>query len=111
MKLEDFRVAEVPSICYYIPNFVSEADESLLIHNIQKISPLRWTQLKNRRLLNLGGIPTQKGMIAEEIPSFLQTYLDKINELSVFEDCKANHILLNEYKPGQVSNMNIIIMY
>ncbi|KAG8040516.1 hypothetical protein G9C98_002512 [Cotesia typhae] len=28
----------------------------------------KWTQLSNRRLQNWGGIPHQKGMVAEEIP-------------------------------------------
>lgn len=59
--------------------------------------------MKNRRLLNVGGIPTQKGMIAEDIPSYLQGYLDRVNDLRMFGDVKANHILLNEYLAGQVT--------
>jgi alkylated DNA repair protein alkB homolog 6 len=54
-------------------------------------------------LINVGGVPTQKGMISEEIPGYLQGYIDKVNELGVFGDVKANHILLNEYMAGQVS--------
>jgi alkylated DNA repair protein alkB family protein 6 len=62
----------------------------------------RWTQLAHRRLINVGGVPTSKGMIAEEIPKYLQAYVDKINELKIFGDeIKANHILLNEYERGQ----------
>lgn len=102
MNYENFAVRNIPPTCFYIPNFISEAEEALLTHNINKISTVRWTQLKNRRLLNLGGVPTQKGMIAEEIPGFLQDCLDRINELNVFGEARANHILLNEYKPGQV---------
>ena len=100
-ELENFKVETVPSTCYYIPDFILESEENFLIHNIAKTSNVRWTQLKNRRLLNIGGVPTQKGMIAEEIPGYLQTYLDKVNELRVFGDVKANHILLNEYRAGQ----------
>lgn len=40
-------------------------------------------------------------MVAEEIPAYLQAYLHKVNDLQIFGDAKANHILLNEYKPGQ----------
>lgn len=101
MELEKFLVKDVPSTCFYIPEFITEAEENLLIHNIAKTSAVRWTQLKNRRLMNFGGVPTQKGMIAEEIPVYLQTYLDKVNELKIFGDAKANHILLNEYRAGQ----------
>lgn len=42
-------------------------------------------------------------MLAEEIPPYLQTYLDKVNDLQIFGDAKANHILLNEYKPGKLN--------
>lgn len=40
-------------------------------------------------------------MIAETIPDFLQAYVDKINQLNIFGDIQANHILLNEYSKGQ----------
>lgn len=42
-------------------------------------------------------------MIAETIPSWLQNYVDRINQLNgVFEDGKkANHVLVNEYLSGQ----------
>lgn len=55
----------------------------------------------NRRLLNYGGIPHPKGMISEEIPEWLQIYIDKINNMGLFDDKKANHVLVNEYLPGQ----------
>lgn len=101
LNLVKFIVKSVPATCFYVPEFITEAEENLLIHNIEKTSALRWTQLKNRRLINYGGIPTQKGMIAEEIPAYLQAYLKKVNDLKVFGDVSANHILLNEYKAGQ----------
>lgn len=72
-----------------------------MISQIVKTPQPRWTQLTGRRLLNIGGVPHQKGMLSEEIPTYLQNYLDKVNELKIFEDKLANHILLNEYKPGQ----------
>lgn len=53
------------------------------------------------RLINCGGVPTQKGMIAEEMPAYLQVYVDKVNSLGIFGETKANHILLNEYRAGQ----------
>lgn len=101
MEYEKFLVKNVPSTCYYIPDFISESEEKLLLHNILKTSAVRWTQLKNRRLINYGGVPTQKGMIAEEIPDYLRRYLQLVNQLEIFGDAKANHILLNEYRAGQ----------
>lgn len=40
-------------------------------------------------------------MIAESIPGWLQLYVDKINNLGVLGDHKANHVLVNEYLSGQ----------
>lgn len=40
-------------------------------------------------------------MIAETIPSWLQLYVDKINNLGILGDHKANHVLVNEYLSGQ----------
>ena len=55
-----------------------------------------------RQLQNWGGLPKEKGMIAEPIPSWLQDQIDKIQDLGVFSTGqKPNHILINEYKPGQ----------
>lgn len=40
-------------------------------------------------------------MIAETIPAWLQLYVNKINNLGVLGDKKANHVLVNEYLSGQ----------
>ena len=43
-----------------------------------------------------------QGMIAEVIPPWLQAVVDSVNSLGIFPDGRhANHVLLNEYKPGQ----------
>jgi len=44
----------------------------------------------------------KNGMISEKIPDWLQkSAVDKVNSLSVFGGKNANHVLLNEYKPGE----------
>lgn len=40
-------------------------------------------------------------MIAETIPTWLQTYVDKINNLGILGDRRVNHVLVNEYLSGQ----------
>ena len=42
-----------------------------------------------------------QGMIKEAIPDWLQKYVDRVNELQTLAGHPANHVLLNEYKPGQ----------
>lgn len=40
-------------------------------------------------------------MIAETIPPWLQLFMDKINNLGILGERKANHVLVNEYLSGQ----------
>ncbi|EDS36865.1 calpain, partial [Culex quinquefasciatus] len=88
---------------YCIPNFITPQEECLILSTVEKTPKPRWTQLAHRRLINFGGLPHPKGMIAEEIPSWLLTYVERVNQLNgVFEENrKANHVLVNEYLPGE----------
>ncbi|XP_053630212.1 alpha-ketoglutarate-dependent dioxygenase alkB homolog 6 isoform X2 [Cherax quadricarinatus] len=61
----------------------------------------KWKELAHRRLQNWGGLPHPKGMVEEPIPSWLQEQMDKITTLRAFEDKIPNHVLVNEYLPGQ----------
>ena len=40
-------------------------------------------------------------MIQETIPDWLDKYCTKLADLQLFGSYKPNHILVNEYKPGQ----------
>ncbi|EDW11052.1 hypothetical protein AWZ03_006904 [Drosophila navojoa] len=101
MDFTDFEVRKCPPTVMYIPNFITSDQESSILSHIERTPKPRWTQLLNRRLVNYGGIPHPNGMIAEEIPEWLQSYVDKVNNLGIFESQKANHVLVNEYLPGQ----------
>nr|XP_054758427.1 alpha-ketoglutarate-dependent dioxygenase alkB homolog 6-like isoform X2 [Lytechinus pictus] len=71
------------------------------VKNVYTAPKPKWTQLSNRRLQNWGGLPHPKGMIAEEVPKWLDVYANKIAELGVFGDHIPNHVLVNEYQSGQ----------
>ncbi|ALC38614.1 CG6144 [Drosophila busckii] len=101
MDFTDFEVRKCPPTVFYIPNFLTSDQEQSILSHIERTPKPRWTQLLNRRLINYGGVPHPNGMIAEEIPEWLQNYVDKVNNLGVFESQKANHVLVNEYLPGQ----------
>lgn len=101
-NFEQHRVLNCPDTAYYIPNFISESEEEYLLEKVNDAPKPKWVQLKNRRLQNWGGIPNgTKGMLAEPIPSWLDTYCDKLANLGLFEQFKPNHILVNEYLAGQ----------
>ncbi|CAH2084380.1 unnamed protein product [Euphydryas editha] len=100
-SIQQYRVATVDPTAYYVTEFITPEEEKHILSNIYAAPKPKWTQLSNRRLQNWGGIPHNKGMIAEEIPKWLQTYLDKIHSLNLMNGNKPNHVLVNEYLPEQ----------
>lgn len=100
-ELKSFVVSGAPSTAYYIPDFISEDEESLLLQQVYAAPKPKWTQLSGRRLQNWGGLPHPKGMLAERIPDWLQAHCDKISLLGAFGGAMANHVLVNEYKAGE----------
>ncbi|XP_011178335.1 alpha-ketoglutarate-dependent dioxygenase alkB homolog 6 [Zeugodacus cucurbitae] len=101
MDFSEFEIPECPSSAIYIPNFITSEEEKQILSQISRTPKPKWTQLLNRRLINYGGVPHPNGMIAEEIPDWLQVYMEKINNLNILRSRKANHVLVNEYLPGQ----------
>ena len=87
----------LPPSFYYIPDFISEAEETNLLRQIEnsptprfvqraamsKTTSNRWTQLANRRLQNWGGVPHPKGMLAEPLPSWLSPLVSRVAEVEV----------------------------
>ncbi|XP_033329338.2 putative RNA/DNA demethylase ALKBH6 [Megalopta genalis] len=95
-------VPEVPNLAIYIPNFINKEEELEILKHVKNAPLPKWTQLSHRRLQNWGGIPHPKGMIAEDIPGWLQKYINKVSSHDIFETNKLpNHVLINEYLPGQ----------
>ena len=96
----------------YVTNFLSESDEVTVLHNIYADRSLKWIQLRNRRLVNIGGRPDANGMIVEPSPSWAVGPTSQI-QIAVESlridgwDCKfgvvpakINHLLINEYLSG-----------
>ncbi|KAG1740675.1 hypothetical protein EDB19DRAFT_1895332 [Suillus lakei] len=76
------------SAVYYIPNFISEDEEQYLLRKIEDSPKQKWKTLNNRRL-QLWGDPDVLG---------------RLRSLGAFNQSPhkgPNHIILNEYHPGQ----------
>ncbi|KAK7080644.1 Alpha-ketoglutarate-dependent dioxygenase alkB 6 [Halocaridina rubra] len=101
MDLMTYKISHAPANAYYIPNFITEDEEKSIMNNIYAAPKPKWKELAHRRLQNWGGLPHPKGMVAEAIPQWLQQQMDKISALHVFGEKKPNHVLVNEYLPGQ----------
>lgn len=99
--LSSYLVKTCPKTVYYIPNYITEQEESDLLKNIYSVPKPKWTCLKNRRLQDWGGVPHEKGMIQETIPTWLWDYMNKVSNLKIYGNKIANHVLVNEYLPGQ----------
>lgn len=52
-------------------------------------------------LYSAGGLPHPRGMVPERLPPWLQRYVDKVSDLSLFGGLPANHVLVNQYLPGE----------
>jgi len=58
-----------------------------------------------------GGLPHEKGMVPEEIPAWLKQHCESLSHLSISDPATGstsllfpkapNHVLINEYLPGQ----------
>ncbi|KAH9542173.1 hypothetical protein CY35_14G102600 [Sphagnum magellanicum] len=98
--LRPFSVGSLPSI-YYIPDFVSPAEQSHLLHQVNGAPMTKWKMLKNRRLQNWGGVVHEKGLLAQVLPPWLITVTQRIAKETTLFPAPINHVLVNEYLPGQ----------
>ncbi|KAF6287474.1 alkB-like protein 6 [Rhinolophus ferrumequinum] len=75
--------------------------EAFRVEQVFNAPKPKWTQLSGRKLQNWGGLPHPRGMVPERLPLWLQRYVDKVSDLSLFGGLPANHVLVNQYLPGE----------
>lgn len=96
-----FFYLQLKPTAYYLCDFISEVDEKALLTNVYAAPKPKWTQLSHRRLQNWGGIPHQRGMIAESLPPWLDGLTGRVHALRMMGGRTPNHVLVNEYCCGQ----------
>ncbi|KAK6137808.1 hypothetical protein DH2020_028449 [Rehmannia glutinosa] len=96
----EFIVGSVPTV-FYIPDYVTAAEEDQLLNNIYQAPISKWKSLKNRRLQNWGGVVHEKGLLAQDLPPWLKKVTCRIYEESRLFPSAINHVLINEYLPDQ----------
>ncbi|CAJ0937312.1 unnamed protein product, partial [Mesorhabditis belari] len=100
-SLLQYHQAKAPPSIYYIPEFITEHDEEVLLKEVYQAPKPKWEVLSNRRLLNYGGIVGKKGLIPmNDFPTELTKTIRMIDKLQAFPST-PNHCLVNEYTPGQ----------
>uniref|UniRef100_A0A0N5BYI8 Fe2OG dioxygenase domain-containing protein n=1 Tax=Strongyloides papillosus TaxID=174720 RepID=A0A0N5BYI8_STREA len=105
MDANNYLVENCPGTIRYIPNFITDEEEEYLLHLINNAPLPKWDYLSHRRLQMYGGIINKnKVLIPDEgFPQGLNYVIDKIMSVkNGFEiNKRPNHLLVNEYLPGQ----------
>jgi len=113
-SLEDARIKALPFGAFYISNFISEAEEETLLSKIETAPKARWKQLSKRRLQTWPSDLIKNTLLESPLPRWLaEPIIGRILAcpLSPSETNKhifsnsphgaPNHVLVNEYLPGQ----------
>ncbi|GIJ84371.1 hypothetical protein Asppvi_003214 [Aspergillus pseudoviridinutans] len=106
-SLEAARIKSLPDDAFYIADFITEEEEELLLQKITTAPLPRWTQLSHRRLQTWpSALTTTNTLIASPLPSWLVSPIihPRLNSLGIFAGAPhgaPNHVLVNEYCPGQ----------
>ncbi|KAJ5179332.1 Oxoglutarate/iron-dependent dioxygenase [Penicillium capsulatum] len=105
--LDAARIVALPHDAFYISNFISEEEEVWLLQKVASAPLPRWTQLSHRRLQTWpSALTANNTLIAEPLPEWLVSPIIKprFGRLGIFNnapDQAPNHVLVNEYLPGQ----------
>ncbi|RFU27402.1 hypothetical protein B7463_g8934, partial [Scytalidium lignicola] len=114
-SLEEVEIRSLPSVAYYVADFLTPEEEVTLLRKIATAPKPRWTQLKNRRLQvwpsdlakgnTLLDAPLPQWLIDPIISRLRSLPISKAdNSRNIFTDSPhqtPNHVLINEYLPGQ----------
>ncbi|XP_052723107.1 uncharacterized protein LOC108345894 isoform X2 [Vigna angularis] len=108
-NLGRYKVGSLPTL-FYVPDFITDSDQSLLLNNIYEAPASKWKMLKNRRLQNWGGVVHEKGLLPQvyekkwhtrKVPPWLTNLTQKIYDESGLFPSAMNHVLINEYQHNQ----------
>ncbi|GES60848.1 calpain [Aspergillus terreus] len=105
--LETARIRSLPEDAFYIADFITEEEEDLLLQKITTAPLPRWTHLSRRRLQTWpSALSKSNTLIDSPLPAWLVSpiIIPRFDALGIFADAPhgaPNHVLINEYRPGQ----------
>ncbi|KAL3915821.1 MAG: hypothetical protein SGPRY_007067 [Prymnesium sp.] len=87
----------------HVGGWLSEEEEMELLDCVDNSPTHSWTQLRGRRLQQYGGTPLpSEPMKVEALPAWISSVVARVVDAGVFPpSLPPNHVLLNEYLPGQ----------
>ncbi|WEW55328.1 hypothetical protein PRK78_000757 [Emydomyces testavorans] len=106
VKSKQHRIKLLPESAYYIPEFITPEEEEQLLNKITSVPLPRWTHLSRRRLQTWPSALTKSDTLLESpLPDWLiSPVVTRFKILDVFSASPhraPNHVLINEYQPGQ----------
>ncbi|KAI8721008.1 hypothetical protein NCS52_00547100 [Fusarium sp. LHS14.1] len=111
-SLDHARITTLPQTAYYIPDFISEEEERMILDKISSAPKPRWKQLTKRRLQTWPSDLVNNKLLDAPLPPWLETpVVSRLLSLPMQESepghiftqsphKKPNHVLINEYPPG-----------
>ncbi|MCJ1384648.1 hypothetical protein MMC17_007766 [Xylographa soralifera] len=105
----------LPETAYYIPHFVSSAEEKIILDKINSAPLPTWRHLSHRRLQTFPSpLTPQNTLLASPLPAWLSEpaiprllslpLVAEADYVNIFSDSPhktPNHVLINEYSRGQ----------
>ncbi|KAL6403965.1 putative alpha-ketoglutarate-dependent dioxygenase ABH6 [Ilyonectria robusta] len=112
VSLDHARITVLPQSAFYIPNFISEEEERVILGKIAAAPKPRWKQLTHRRLQTWPSDLVKNKLLDAPLPPWLEgPVVSRLLSLPVQEahsghifdgsaHGRPNHVLINEYPPG-----------
>ncbi|KAF4468715.1 alkylated DNA repair alkB like 6 [Fusarium albosuccineum] len=111
-SLEHARITTLPQTAYYIPNFISEEEERVILDKVSSAPKPRWKQLTKRRLQTWPSDLVNNKLLDAPLPAWLENpVVSRLLSLPAHDSRpehmfdksphqRPNHVLINEYPPG-----------
>ncbi|KAH8595810.1 alkylated DNA repair protein-like protein alkB 6 [Bisporella sp. PMI_857] len=112
-SLHENRIPGLPPTAFYIADFISAEEEHFLLQKIATAPKPRWKQLSKRRLQTWPSDLNKNTLLESPLPQWLvEPIISRLTAISSSVDDDnhifgnsphgaPNHVLVNEYLPGQ----------
>ena len=110
MHLERYRVGGIDSV-YYIPDYLSEADELQVAAQLGASPEPMWQQMHGRRVQECGSSMAHdgSGLVLEQLPPWMARVCARLLQEQLFPHAMPpNSVSLNEYSPSQGDRKSVV---
>ncbi|KAF4983341.1 hypothetical protein FZEAL_1233 [Fusarium zealandicum] len=116
-SLEHAKIDALPQTAYYIPNFISEEEEQMILNRVSSAPKPRWKHLTKRRLQTWPSDLVNNKLLAAPLPAWLEApVVSRLLSLPtqdtepghVFHQSphkKPNHVLINDKEDGALDSV------